>query len=109
MSLAMIIALPLLTALGLLYWAEQSEDYILKLAFRLAYIPLVWLSVHLAVVDATIIYSANTELINTLVELVTYTEILFVIVGLYLLYQLIMAVKDYLTNKKESKQEEMYG
>lgn len=109
MALEIIVLIPILTGFGLLYWAEQSEDNILKLMFRLIFLPLVWLSIHLAFIDITILYASNADLILTLTELITYTTWVFFIVGAYILYKLLMQVKDWLAKKKSEREDELYG
>lgn len=110
MSLAMMIFIPIACAFGLLYWSEQlSEEYIvLRLAFQLMFIPLIWVSVHLAIIDASIIYSSNTDLITLLGQLVEYLGYLFFFVGAYIAWKLLEAVWIKIQSKRAEKKEEMY-
>lgn len=103
MSMAIIILLPILTGFGLLYWASEIEDRLMKLFFRILFLPLVLLSIHFAIIDATIVYGSNTELIKTLADFVTYTGWIIFIFGAYLCYTVIAEVYQYLKLRREQK------
>ena len=110
MSMDLIILLPVLTGFGLLYWADQlSEEYaVLRLMFQLMFLPLMWIGIHLAIVDIQLVYASNTELIKTLSELVSYLGWVFFIIGGFILYRLLMGVKDFMLKKKQEKEQDMY-
>lgn len=111
MSLAMIIILPMITAIGFLYWATQlDEDHaILKLAFQILFFPLIFLSIHFAVIDATILYGANTDLVEQLAMFAEYTGYVFFFFGAYLSWNLLTRIYEMFIAKKKAKEEEMYG
>lgn len=111
MSLAIITILPLLAGFGFLYWASQLDEEwaILKLMFHLFFLPLTFLSIHLAIIDATILYGADQTLIAQLGLFVEITGYVMFLVGLYILYKIIVAIKEFLMRRKEQKKEELYG
>jgi hypothetical protein len=112
MGLDTIVLIPLLSAFGLLYWSSQLEDQddyvILRLLFQLLYIPLVWLSVHLAIIDVSINYASNTDLVTTLTDFVYYLGWVVFIIGVYHAFIIFKNIKDIILQKKAEKSAAMY-
>lgn len=111
MGLDTIILIPILAAIGLLYWSSllESDDYaILKLLFQLLYIPLVWLSIHLAIIDVSINYSSNSDLVTTLTSFVYYLGWVVFIIGVYHAFIIFNNIRKIILQKKESRRESMY-
>lgn len=111
MSMAMVMGLPLVAGLGLLYWSEQiKEDHpILTMAFRFMFIPLVWLSIHFAVIYVGLIYSANSELVIQLAQFSYYLGWLFFGIGVYYSFVVFGNIKDIIMQKKRDKEDAKYG
>lgn len=111
MSLAMITFVPLAIGLGFLYWASQldEEHHVLQLVFQLLFIPLCWISINFALIDARLIYSSDAELVKGLADMVFYLGWVFFIIGAYIVYRLFVTIKDWILQKKMEKEEEDYG
>jgi hypothetical protein len=111
MGLDTIVIIPLLAAFGLLYWASQleDEDYaILKLLFQFLFIPLVWLSVHIAVIDISINYASNTDLVSALADFVYYLGWVVFIIGVYYAFIIFKNVRNIVLQKKEDRRQAKY-
>ena len=111
MSLSMIIFLPIAIGFGFLYWASQLDENhpILALAFQLFFIPLAWISINFALINARLIYSADSELITSLGDLIYYLGWMLFIVGAYLVYNICLNLYDMFLERKRVKEEEKYG
>lgn len=112
MSMDIIILLPILSGFGLLYWASQleDEDYsILRMLFQLMFLPLTWLSIHFAVIDATITYASNTDLVSLLGDFVWYTGWLVFIVGAVWAFIVMKRVYELIMQKRRQREEERYN
>ena len=112
MGLDTIILIPILTALGFLYWASQLEDEfyaILKLLFQFLFIPLSWLSIHLAIIDVSINYASNTALVNLLADFVYYLGWVVFIIGVYYCFVIFRNVVAVIQQKRKDKEEERHG
>ena len=106
-----IILIPLLAAFGFLFWANQleDEDYaILKLLFQFLFIPLVWLSIHLAIIDVSINYASNSDLIVLLTDFVYYLGWIVFIIGVYYAFIIFNNIKNIILQKREKKREAKY-
>ena len=105
------ILLPILSGFGLLFWSDQirEEHPILSLAFQLMFIPLIFLSIHLGIIEATITYAADTELVKVLSEVSYYYGILMFLIGVYYFFIIITKIKEALLQKRQQKMEEKYG
>jgi hypothetical protein len=106
-----IILVPILAAFGLLYWSSQLEDddyAILKLLFQFFFIPLVWVSVHLAVIDVSINYASNTALVTLLTEFVYYLGWVVFIIGVYYAFIIFRNIYNMILQKREAKKEAKY-
>jgi membrane protein implicated in regulation of membrane protease activity len=102
-----IILLPILSGFGLLYWASQleDEDYsILRMLFQLMFIPLTWLSIHFAVIDATITYASNTDLVALLGDFVWYSGWIAFIIGSVLSFIVLKRLYELIMQKKEQNE-----
>jgi hypothetical protein len=111
MSMNIIILLPVLAGFGLLYWAkciEEEHEY-LALAFQFMFLPLTFLAIHLAVVDATITYAADTELVTTLANMSYYLGWLLFIIGIYYSFVAMGKAYNLVLQKKQEKQEAKYN
>jgi len=108
MSMAMITFIPLAIALGFLYWASLLDDehQILGLVFQLFFIPLSWVSINFALIDARLIYSSDVELVSGLGDLIYYLGWIFFIVGAYLVYNLFMNIYRLMQERKRQKDED---
>ena len=107
MSMGFIIWLPLLAGFGFLYWSSllDGEDWdVFKLMLRLMFLPLTFLSIHFAIIDATLTYASNSDLVSTLAMFAEYLGYLMYLVGLYILYVLIKGVVRNLQGKKMSEE-----
>lgn len=111
MGFEIIAILPLIAGFGFLYWGSQlEEDYnILKLMFQLFFLPLCFLSIHLCIIAVTLLYGSDNATITQLGLFVQILGYVMFLIGLFLLYKIVMEVKDFLLRKKQEKQEEMYG
>lgn len=105
------ILIPILSGIGLLFWADQvkEEHPLLTLMFQLMYIPLIFISIHLGVAEATITYASNTELVKTLANTTTYLGYVMMIVGAYYVFQIIIKIKDIVLERRQAKHERRYG
>lgn len=111
MSMNIIVLLPLLTGLGLLYWSSLlDEDYtLLGFIFQLLFLPLAVVSIQLGVIDASIYYASNSDLVKTLADFTYYLGWLIYSVGAFILMVVVLKVKDMLIAKRNAKKEERYG
>lgn len=105
------ILLPILSGIGLLFWADQvkEEHPILSLIFQLMFIPLVFLSVHLGVIEASITYASNAALVETLANVTYYFGWVMFGVGAYYAFIIMAKAYDIVMQRKEKKRERMYG
>lgn len=111
MSMNIIILLPILSGFGFLYWASQleDEDYsIIRLLFQLMFIPLMWISINFAAIDASITYASNTDLVSLLGDFVYYTGWIAFIVGAALSFIVLKRLYELIRQKKQSKENEKY-
>jgi hypothetical protein len=110
MSMNIIILLPILSGFGLLYWATQlEEDYaILKLLFQLMFVPFCWLSIHFAVIDATITYASNTDLVSLLADVAYYLGWVAFIIGVAICFIIFKNLYNLIMQKRKSKKEARY-
>lgn len=111
MGLDTIILVPILAGIGLLYWSSllEDDDYaILKLLFQLMYIPLVWLSIHLSIIDVSINYASNTDLVTTLSNIVYYLGWIVFIIGVYHAFIIFNNIRKIILQKKIERRESKY-
>jgi hypothetical protein len=111
MSLAIITLLPVLVGFGLLYWGSllSDDDWFLRLAFQLLFIPLCWLSINLGVINAKIVYASDIELVTAISSMAEYLGYLFLVVGVYYFFRTLGMVHDIIMQKKADKEDEMHG
>lgn len=107
MSMTMIILLPVIAGLGLLYWAEsiKEEQEYLATAFRFMFLPLIFLSIHFAVIDATLTYASDSDLVALLGDMSYYLGWLMFIVGVYYCFIAMAKAYDIVLQKRAEKQE----
>jgi hypothetical protein len=105
------ILLPIISGIGLLFWSDQvkEEHPILSLIFQLMFIPLVFLSVHLGVIEATLTYAADTQLVETLTEVSYYFGWLMFGIGVYYAFIIMGKAKDIVLQKRAEKHQRKYG
>ena len=111
MTMDTIILIPLIAAVGLLYWASQLEDedyMILKLLFQFMFIPLVWVSTHLAIIDVSINYASNSALVVLLADFVYYLGWVVFIIGVYYAFIIFNNIRKIILQKQEAKKEGKY-
>lgn len=110
MSSTTTILLPILVGFGMLFWSsmlsEEEED--LKLIFRLFFIPCVWLSLHIATIYAHLDYTADSELIIILSDIVKYTSWLIWIIGAYYIFFILKKLYDVIMNNKTKEASDKY-
>jgi hypothetical protein len=111
MSLSTIIILPVITAFGLLWWGNQikEEHPLLTFLFQFLFIPLMYVSFHFAVIQATLIYASEPTIVELLADLTYYMGWILFIVGVYYLFIVLKNIYDMFKQKKEDKKREMYG
>jgi len=112
MTMDTIILVPLISAIGLLYWSSQldGDDYaILKLLFQFLFIPLVWISIHFAIIDVSINYASNVDLINLLSEFTYYLGWVVFIIGVYYAFIVFKQVYNIILSRKKAREEERHG
>jgi hypothetical protein len=106
-----IIFIPLLAAFGFLYWASQleDEDYaVLKLLFQFLFIPLIWLSIHFAIIDASINYASEPALVELLADVVYYLGWIVFIIGVYYAFIIFKNVRDIILTKRQERKDAKY-
>ena len=110
MSIALITALPLLAGFGLLYWSSLLDDdeWFLKLAFRFMFIPVLFLSIDFAIIDARLLYGADSVLVVTLTEFAYYFGWLLFGVGVYYCFVALNKAYDIVQQKKADKESAKY-
>lgn len=111
MSMGFIILLPVLVGFGLLYWSSMldGEDFdVLKLLFRLLFIPLVFLSINFAVIDASLTYASDSALVAMLGSFSEYLGYLFMLVGLYFIYLLAKGILNNIVENKRRREEDRH-
>ena len=110
MSMDFIIILPLVFGFGLLYWANgiTNEDNILKHFFRLMFFPLMLLSLHFAIIDATLTYASDPALVELISLSVSILGYMIFIIGVYYAFYVLGRVKDFITQKKADNEEGKY-
>jgi hypothetical protein len=111
MSLSTIIILPILTAFGLLWWGNQIKDEhpLLTFIFQLLFLPMMYISFHFAVIQATLIYASEPTIVELLADLTYYLGWVLFIVGAYYCFMLFKGLYDSVKQHKEDKKREMYG
>ena len=109
MTDSLVIALPLLIGFGLLYWSSQlDEENILILIFQGLFIPLSWLSIHFAVMFASINYALNPEIIELLANLSYYLGWLMFIFGIVYIFKIGQVIYQTVNGSVSNKQGEKY-
>ena len=105
------ILLPILSGIGLLFWSDQVKDEhpILSLIFQLMFIPLVFLSVHLGIIEASISYASDAELVETLSDISYYFGWLMFGIGAYYAFVIMGKAKDIVMQKRAEKRQRQYG
>ena len=111
MAMNMIIFLPIACAFGLLYWADQldEEHEILRLIFQFAFVPLFFLGTHLAIIDATIVYASDAQLVETLADFAYYLGWFMFIIGVYWIFIIFKRVYNLIMQRKAEKHEAKDG
>jgi hypothetical protein len=105
------ILIPLITGVGFIFWANdlKEEHPFLALLLQLMFIPLVFLSIHLAVIQATILYSSNAQLVTTLTSMVEYLSWILFGIGAYYLFIAMGRAKDMVMKKRQDDYNKKYG
>ena len=110
MSFDSLIILPIAIGFGLLYWSSLIDENhpILKLMLQFMFFPLIFLSIQLSVVSATLLYSADSTLVTNLSEFAYYTGWLMYAVGVYYMFAILKTLWDMFQTKKQQKDSETY-
>lgn len=109
MSLGIIVLLPVLAGVGFLYWASQLEEDVLKTLLQILFLPLLLLSIHFGVIDARLLYGADSELVQQLAMFAYYLGWIIFIVGAYLFFRLLGRIRDWFITRKKDREDEKYG
>lgn len=106
-----IVILPILAGIGLIFWSSiVKEEYpLLSLMLQFMFLPLILLSIHLAVIEATLVYAANTQLVTTLTSMVEYLGWLIFGVGGYFAFIILGKILEIVQQKKKDKEERKYN
>ena len=110
MSLAILTLLPVLAGLGLIYWSSVLEDEqaVFKLFLQILFLPLLLLSINFGVIDARLLYGADSELVVLLAQFAYYVGWVIFIVGAYLFFKLGGEIKDWFIERKARRESEKY-
>ena len=105
-----IVLIPVLIGIGLFFWAEQVRDKhpILALLFQLMFIPLVYLTVDLAMTYVSVVYAANSEIVRVLGDVVYYLGWVIFIIGVYYCFVVMGKIYDIVRQRNNDKEAEMY-
>lgn len=106
-----IIVMPILAGIGLLFWADsvKLEYPLLALMLQFMFLPLTLLSVHFGVIEATLWYSSNTQLVTTLASIAEYFGWLIFGVGGYFAFIILGKVRESIQLKKQSREDNRYN
>jgi Na+-driven multidrug efflux pump len=90
------IFIPFIIGFGFLYWSSilDEEHVIVKMFFQLLFIPFALLGIHFGVIEATLVYASDPELVVQLANTAYYLSIILYFVGALLLLWLGKRVYD---------------
>lgn len=106
-----IVLIPLISGIGLIFWSSEVKDEhpLLALMLQLMFIPLTFLTIQLGIIETSISYASNTELVSTLSNISYYFGWLMYGVGAYYLFVVMGKVLDVVRQKKAEKDNKTYG
>jgi hypothetical protein len=106
-----IVLMPIIAGIGLIFWSDSIKPEYPFMAFmlQLMFIPLIFLSVHLGIIEASITYASNSALVETLSNVAYYIGWLMWGIGIYFAFVIMGKAYDIVRQKKAEKNNRKYG
>ena len=106
-----IVLMPIIAGIGLIFWSDSIKPEYPFMAFmlQLMFIPLIFITVQLGIIEASITYASNIELVETLADISYYIGWLMYGIGAYYLFVVMGKALDVVRQRKAERDNEKYG